>query len=261
MSGRLTLALAEQVRSMTRWILTDSHLVVSRKKESLDRNQYCLEETRENNAADIKFGETDVIPRGALIVEAPEFQSNIIAPTVNGSLTSLTSEALEISSVPSVLSERDASPFVHEVCEAHSNAHELSHSFAYKLSVPATQTNLGGYTSSADHMQEETDEFRGLKLRLIEESGTKNLDRIFRLSTRQELHTVTEVENLDTLEQFSSCATLQKISNYSSLANRAEGSNLTTQKVILPIGDIYIKQCYLLIAGLSRYYIFILMLT
>lgn len=242
MSGRLTLALAEQVRSMTRWILTDSHLVVLRKKESLDRNQYCLEETREDNVADIKFGETDVTPRGALVVEAPEFQSNIIAPTVNGCLTSLTSEALEISSVPSVLSERDASPFVREVCEVHSNAHKLSHSVAYKFSVPETQINLGDYTSSADRMQEETDELRELKLRFLEESGTNNLDRIFRRSARQELHTVTEVENLDTLEQLSSCATLQKICNYSSLTNMAEGSNLTTQNVILPIGDIYIKK-------------------
>ncbi|KAH6780127.1 hypothetical protein C2S52_011364 [Perilla frutescens var. hirtella] len=235
LSGRLTLALSEQIRSMTRWIVTDSNHVVLQNKECIDRNQYCIKQTRENDGSDIKFGETDMIPGGALVLEA-EFQSEILAPTVNGCLTSFTSEALEISTVHSVLSEYGVPPIVDKVCEVQPNAHEFSHSVAYEWSVPVTQTNLGSSTSSEDHMQEETDELGGLKLRLLEESGTNNLDHIFRSSARKELHTVTaaSLEKLDNVDQLSSCATLQKINNYSSLLNMAEGTNLSAQNVILP---------------------------
>lgn len=242
MSGRLTLALSEQIRSMTRWIITDAEHLVLGKKESVERDQYCMEE---NNGADINFGEANVIPGGALVVEAPEeFQLNMLAPAVNGCLTSLASEALEItSSMPSVVSEYNVQPFVDEVCEVHPNAHELSHSVAYDLSVPVTQTNLNGCASLADHVQEVTEKVGGLNLTVVEESGRNNLDHMFRISARRELHTVTgaSLEKLDDLEQLSPCATLQRFSRYSSLSNMAEESNLTAQNVVLPIGyiDIY----------------------
>lgn len=241
MSGRLTIALSEQMRSMTRWILTDSHHLVLRKNESIDDgNRDSLKETRENNGSDIKFEETNVIPGGALVVEAPEFQLNIIAPAVNGCLTSLTSEALEISSVPSVLSEYDVPPLVDEVREVHPNAQELSHSVAYELSVPVAQTNVGASASSADHMQEETEKLDRQSVTVIEERGQNNWDYIFRSSARKELHTVKgpSLEKLDNLEELSSCATLQSFNHYSSLVNIAEGSNLTAENVILPLGDI-----------------------
>lgn len=228
MSGRLTLALSEQIRSVTSWILTDSHHVVLRKKKSLDGNKYFMKETRENNCAEIKIGESDVIDGGALIALASKFQSNIIASSVHDS------------SVPSVLSEYDVPPFVEEVSEVHPKANEHSHSVASELSVPVTKTNFGASTSSTDHMQEETDELDGLKLELFEEGDINNLNLIFRDSSRKELHTINKAsfEKLDNLEQLSSCATLQKNSSYSSLMSNslAEGSNLTAHNVILPIG-------------------------
>lgn len=251
MSGRLTLALSEQMRSMTRWILTDSHHLHLRKKESIDdRNQHSMKETRESNGSDNKFKETNVIPGGALVVDAPEFQLNIIAPAVNGGLTSLTSDALEIPSAPSVLSEYDAPPFVDEVCEVHPSAHELSHFVAHESSVPVIQTNVGVSASSVDHIQEVTDKLDGLNLTVIEERGKNNWDHIFRSSARKELHTVTgtSLEKLDNLEQLSSCATLQSFNHYSSPVNMVEGSNLTAQNLILPLGNI---------AGLPGYYNFI----
>ncbi|XP_042004136.1 pentatricopeptide repeat-containing protein MRL1, chloroplastic-like isoform X1 [Salvia splendens] len=239
MSGRLTLALSEQIRIITRWILTDAKHLSSGKKESTYINQYSMKETRENNGADISFGEANVIPGGSLVVEAPEeFKLSIIAPAVNGCLTSLASEALEISSsVPSVVSESDFPAFVDEVCEVQQNAHELSHSVAYDLSVPITQTNLGGCASLADQMQEETDKVGGLNLTIVGEIGGNNLDHIFRSSPRRELHTVTGtfLEKLDNLEQLSSCATLQRFSCYSSLRNMGGGSDLTARNVVLPI--------------------------
>lgn len=236
MSGRLTLALSEQMRSMTRWILTDSHHLVSRKKESIDDgSRDSLKETRESNGSDIKFEETNVIPGGTLVVEAPEFQLNIVSPAVNGCVT----EALEISSVPSVISEYDVPPLVDEVCEVHPNAHEFSHSVAYELPVAVTQTNVGSSASSADHMQEETDKLDRPSVTVIEESGKNNWDHIFRSSARKELHTVKgpSLEKLDSLDELSSCATLQSFNHYSSLVNITEGSNLTAENVILPLGD------------------------
>ncbi|XP_047944173.1 pentatricopeptide repeat-containing protein MRL1, chloroplastic-like [Salvia hispanica] len=239
MSGRLTLALSEQIKFVTAWILTDAKHLRLGKKESTDINQYSKKETRENNGADINFGEANVIPGGALVVEAPEeFKLSSIAPAVNGCLTSLASEALEISSsVPSVVSEYDFQAFVDEVREVQQNAHELSHSVAYDLSVPITQTNLGVCASLADQMQEETDKVGGLNLTNVGESDGNNLDHIFRSSPRRELHTVTgtSLEKLDNLEELPSCATLQSFSCYSSLRNMGGGSGLTGRNVVLPI--------------------------
>ncbi|KAI3446198.1 hypothetical protein Pfo_002863 [Paulownia fortunei] len=245
MSGRLTLALSEQIRGMASWILTDSHRVNLRKKESIDGSKDFMEETRENNQADksmgaeIRFRETDVISGGALVAEASQFQSNMFASSAHDNLTSKTSEPLEMSSVHSVLSKYEVPPFVKEVCEVHPNAHEHPDSVASELSVPVMQTNLGAALSSANLIQEETDKLGRLKFELLEEGDINNSNLIFRDSARKELHTINEasLEKLDDLEPLSSCATLQKNSSYSSLVNNslAEGSNLIASSVILPI--------------------------
>lgn len=201
MSGRLSLALSEQIRNMTSWILTDSHPVDSRKNESIDESKDLKKETRENNP-------TEVIPGGTLIAEASQPQSNIVAPSVHSHLTSLTSETLEMPSVSSVSAEHDVPPFVSETFDKF----EHHHSVASELKVPIIQPNLNAAPSSAVHIEEETDKLGKLKLKLIEEGDISNSNLIFRDSVRKELYTINEssLEQLDSLEPLSSCATLQK---------------------------------------------------
>ncbi|KAK6136673.1 hypothetical protein DH2020_029580 [Rehmannia glutinosa] len=247
MSGRLTLALSEQIRSMMSWILTDSHRTDLRKKESIDESKDFMEETREINRADtgvgaeIKFRETDVVPGGVLIANASQFQSNMVASSARDNLTSQTSEILEIPSMHSVLSKYDVPPFVEEPFEVHANAQELLNSVASEVSVPVMEINLGAALSSANHTHEETDKLGRLKLEFLEEGDKENFNLIFSNSARKELHTINEtsLEQLDNLERLSSCATLQKKSSYLSLMNNslAERSNLTACNIILPIAE------------------------
>lgn len=237
MSERLTLALSEQIRSMTSWIRKDSHHVSLKTTESVDGNKYIMNESIKNNGAEIMLGETDVILGGALIAEASEFQPNILASNVHDSIISLTSATSEISSV---LSEYDVPPFVEEVCEVHPNVHERSHSVASDMPVPVMQRKLGASTSSVDNKQEETDDHGGINSELLKQNNISNLSLIFQDSARKELHTITEasLEKLDTGEILSSCATLQKNVNYSHFMNNSlvKGSNHTAHNIILPIG-------------------------
>lgn len=261
MSERITLALSEHIRSMTSWILTDSHHVSSKKTESVDGNKYINERVKENDA-EIMFGETDVIPGGSLI-EASKFQPNILASDVHDSSISLTSTTSEISSA---LSGYDVQPFVKEVCVVHPNVHEHSHSVASELSVPVMQRNLGASTSSVDNKQEETDDLGGINCELLKQKNVNNLSLIFQDSARKELHTITEasLEKLDGVELLSSCATRQKNRNYSYFMNNSlvEGSNHTAHSIILPIGY-YISMQLLFcncMTRLSGYYVFILVI-
>ncbi|KAG8368156.1 hypothetical protein BUALT_Bualt15G0015700 [Buddleja alternifolia] len=199
MSGRFSLALSEQIRNMTSWILTDSHPEDLRKNESIDESKDFIKETRENNP-------TEMISGGTLIAEASQPQSNTVAPSVHNHLISLTSETLEMPSVSSVSAEQDV-----PVSET-SDKFEHHHSVVSELKVPVIQPNLNAAPSSAVHIEEETDKLGKLKLKLIEEGDISNSNLIFRDSARKELYTITEcsLEQLDSLEPLSSCATLQK---------------------------------------------------
>ncbi|KAK4437692.1 Pentatricopeptide repeat-containing protein MRL1, chloroplastic [Sesamum alatum] len=173
MSGRLTLTVSQHIRSMMSWIPTDSHRVDSSKIEAVDGSNDFMKETRENNQADqdveaeIKFRETDVIPRGILIAEASQSQSqsDMVASCVHDNFTSQTSEILEKSSMASVSPEYNVPSFIKEVCE-----HENLNSVNSEWSVPEMQTNLGAALSSANHMQEETAQLGSLKLDKIFEN-------------------------------------------------------------------------------------------
>lgn len=245
MSGRLTLALSEHIRSMTSWILT-SHIVDLRKKESIDGSENITEETIENTRADeytgakIKVKETDVIPEGALFVEASRFQSNMVGSSIHDNLTSQTSETLTISSLPSVLSKLDVQPFLKEACEVHPNAHVYPKSVESEFPDPVMQANLGAALSSANRIQEEADNLDRLKLELI-----------FRDSGRRELHTINEasLEKLDNLEPLSSCATLPKNVSHISLMNNslAERSNITARSYMLAAGHDNVISLYKII--------------
>ncbi|KAL8543129.1 hypothetical protein ACS0TY_003861 [Phlomoides rotata] len=233
---RLTLALSEQIRSMTSWIRTYSHHVSSRKTESIDGNKYIMNENIKNNGAEIMFGETDVILNGALIAEESKLQPNILASNVHDSISSLTSATSEVSSV---LSEYDVPPFVEEVCEMHPNVHDHSHSVTSELPVQVMQRKLGASTSSVLNKQEETADRGGINCKLLKENNINNLILIFQDSAREELHTINEasLEKLDSVELLSSCATLQKNDNYSNFMNNslAKGSNHTAHNIVLPI--------------------------
>ncbi|KAL3621318.1 Cation-independent mannose-6-phosphate receptor CI-MPR [Castilleja foliolosa] len=222
MSGRLTLALSEQIRSMMSWILTDSHPRDLKKEESVDERKSCMEKTREidhdnkDTSDEINIKETDLIPGESLTAMASQSQSNIVASSSHDNSTSESSGAMEISS--------------HVI----QNAHEDPNSVASEVSVAIMETELSGARSSAEHMHEEADTLGRLKLEFLEDDR-KYLDHIFGDSARKELHTINEtsLEQLDNLEPLSSCTTLQRKSSFSSLMNNyvAEGSNLN---VILP---------------------------
>ncbi|GFP85958.1 pentatricopeptide repeat-containing protein mrl1 chloroplastic [Phtheirospermum japonicum] len=233
MSGRLTLALSEQIRSIMTWILTDSHSQDLRKKESVDGSKDYVEKTREINhehndtSDEKKTRETDVIPGGSLIAMASQFQSNMVASSSHDNSTSQASGTMEISSVPFLLSNYGVQDSL-----------EHPNSAASEVSVAVMETKLGGSLSSAEHIHEDTDEFGRLKLEFLEEDDRKDFNRIFSDSARKELHTISEtsLEQLDNMGPLSSCATLQKKSSFSSLMNNyvVEGSNLTACNVILP---------------------------
>ncbi|KAK4401470.1 Pentatricopeptide repeat-containing protein MRL1, chloroplastic [Sesamum angolense] len=175
MSGRLTLAVSEHIRSMMSWILTDSHRVDLRKIEAVDGSNDFMKETRGSNQADkgmeaeIKFRETDVIPRGILIEEASWSQSDMVASRVHDNLTSKTSKILEISSMASVSSEYSVPSFIKEVCE-----HENPNSVDSEWLVPEMQINFGAVPPSANHIQEETAQLGSLKLDEIREHENPN---------------------------------------------------------------------------------------
>ncbi|KAL0334654.1 UNVERIFIED_CONTAM: Pentatricopeptide repeat-containing protein MRL1, chloroplastic [Sesamum radiatum] len=175
MSGRLTLAVSQHIRSMMSWILTDSHRVDLRKIEAVDGSNDFMKETRESNQADkgmeaeIKFRETDVIPRGILIEEASRSQSDMVASRVHDNLTSKTSKILEISSMASVSSEYSVPSFIKGVCE-----HENPNSVDSEWLVPEMQINFGAVPPSANHIQEETAQLGSLKLDEIREHENPN---------------------------------------------------------------------------------------
>ncbi|KAL0365600.1 UNVERIFIED_CONTAM: Pentatricopeptide repeat-containing protein MRL1, chloroplastic [Sesamum angustifolium] len=240
MSGRLTLAVSQHIRSMMSWILTDSHRVDLRKIEAVDGSNDFMKETRESNQADkgmeaeIKFRETDVIPRGILIEEASRSQSDMVASRVHDNLTSKTSKILEISSMASVSSEYSVPSFIKGVCE-HENPNSVDSEWQFQKC-----RQMGAVPPSANHIQEETAQLGSLKLELLEEGDMNHSNLIFKDSERKELHTINmaSLEKLDNLEPLSPYSTLQKNSNYSSLLNNslAEGSNLTAHSVTLSIG-------------------------
>ncbi|KAL0422842.1 UNVERIFIED_CONTAM: Pentatricopeptide repeat-containing protein MRL1, chloroplastic [Sesamum latifolium] len=175
MSGRLTLAVSQHIRSMMSWILTDSHRVDLRKTEAVDGSNNFMKETRESNQADkdmeaeIKFRETDVIPRGILMAEASQSESDMVASCVHDNLTSQTSEIVEISSMVSVSSEYNVPSFIKEVYE-----HENPNSVDSEWLVPEMQINFGAIPPSANHIQEETAHLGSLKLDEVREHEHPN---------------------------------------------------------------------------------------
>ncbi|KAL2254817.1 UNVERIFIED_CONTAM: Pentatricopeptide repeat-containing protein MRL1, chloroplastic [Sesamum indicum] len=175
MSGRLTLAVSQHIRSMMSWILTDSNRVDLRKIEAVDGSNDFMKETRESNQADkdmeaeIKFRETDVIPRGILIAEASQSQSDMVASCVHDNLASQTSEILEISSMASISSKYNVPSFIKEVSE-----HENPNSVDSEWLVPEIQINFGAAPPSENHIQEEMAQLGSLKLDEIREHENPN---------------------------------------------------------------------------------------
>ncbi|KAK4491435.1 hypothetical protein RD792_002184 [Penstemon davidsonii] len=245
MTGRLTLALSEQIRSMTSWILTDSHNVDLRTETSLHENKDLMQETRKHNDADkdmvveTMFLESDT--RGTLVIESPESQSKMVASSVHDNLAFGESGTTEASSKPSEVSRYDVPPLVTEASEARWDTHEQRISVAVELSVPVIPTNTSA-APSGGHINAERDELVGLKLELLRKSDRSISDLIFRESARKELYTINEasVEKLDSLEPLSSCATLQKNRSYSSLMDSSlmKGSNFIVPNIMFATGKL-----------------------
>ncbi|GER50302.1 pentatricopeptide repeat-containing protein [Striga asiatica] len=231
MSGKLTLAVSEQIRSMMGWMLTDSHSQ-QRKKGSVYGSKDSMGETRETDHAnnyvsdEFKFREKVATAGGAVVEVASQFQSDTVASSSHDYSTSQASETIEIPSLPSVLSNHGVQ-----------NVDEHPNSAASKVAV--METVVGKSLSPAAHIHEGTNQYGGRKIEFLEKDDTNIFNHIFNSSARKELHTIDKMclEQLDNLEPVSYYATLQMKHSYSSRMYNSVGggSNLAACNAILPI--------------------------
>ncbi|CAA0807675.1 Pentatricopeptide repeat-containing protein MRL1-chloroplastic [Striga hermonthica] len=228
MSGKLKLALSEQIRSMMGWMLTDSHSQ-RRKKGSVYGSKDSMGETVHSNndvSDEFKFRENVATARESVIAVASQFQSETVGSSSHDYSTSQASETMEISCLRKVLSNHGVQ-----------NVDEHPNSAASKVAV--METVVGDSLLPAAHIHEETNQFGGRKIEFLEKDDTNIFNHIFNSSARKGLHTIdkTSLEQLDNLEPAPSYATLLMKHSYSSrmYSSVGGGSNLAACNAILPI--------------------------
>ncbi|XP_051146812.1 pentatricopeptide repeat-containing protein MRL1, chloroplastic [Andrographis paniculata] len=204
MSGSISFALSEQIRSMMSWILSDQHYMDLRNNDSIGRREDSLEDTKEDTQVnkDI-FGESkirsDKVSSETLTEEISQFQSRIFASSATYSSTSRSSDVSE--------ADLDAA-------------------------------------SAVNHIHGDPDKFSRLELLEEADINYSNLIFADSTCKELYTINEASMENLDNLDALSSFTILQNNNGYSPFIKDSlmERSNHAPCNVILPLEKIFLEK-------------------